>query len=387
MRANPGGVLAPEEVVGRDELIEFLWSTLSRQSVVLTSERRIGKTSVIRKMAQACAARGYVCFLDDIEDLNSPDELVERTYSNVEKLLSKVDRAKLGMWRLLEKLGGTHIGDLGLPQIKIHWKKLLNALIDDLLSFENRNVIFFWDELPLFIYNVARNCGDMTAMEVLDSLRALRHKYPRLRMVFTGSVGIHQVIGSLRRSGYANDPTNDMLLVEVSPLSPADGANLAELLLDGEGIASGANRSGLAGRISEATGHIPYYIHCIVARACGEGSSLSESDVDHHIAELFRDPNDPAHFGYYSSRITTYYSDAALAHAILDIVAASATPIAFANLVNLLKHKIVLDEDPDRIRQELNLLQKDHYVWRLPDGSYDFRYSIVKKWWAFARVS
>jgi len=53
MRANPGGVLAPEDVIGRDKLIEQIWRVLENQSVVLTSERRVGKTSVIRKMVDA----------------------------------------------------------------------------------------------------------------------------------------------------------------------------------------------------------------------------------------------------------------------------------------------------------------------------------------------
>jgi hypothetical protein len=57
MRANPGGILASNEVVGRDELIAEIWRTLAVQSVVLTSERRIGKTSVIRKMADQVTNR------------------------------------------------------------------------------------------------------------------------------------------------------------------------------------------------------------------------------------------------------------------------------------------------------------------------------------------
>jgi hypothetical protein len=37
MRANPGGILAPEEVLGRDLLIKLVWQALKVQSVVLTS--------------------------------------------------------------------------------------------------------------------------------------------------------------------------------------------------------------------------------------------------------------------------------------------------------------------------------------------------------------
>ena len=50
MRANPGGEIAPEEVVGRNRLIRQLWQTLDRQSVILTAERRMGKSCVAKKM-------------------------------------------------------------------------------------------------------------------------------------------------------------------------------------------------------------------------------------------------------------------------------------------------------------------------------------------------
>jgi len=50
MKANPGGQIAIEDVVGRDQLIQTLWDTLEGTSVIMTAERRIGKTSIIRKM-------------------------------------------------------------------------------------------------------------------------------------------------------------------------------------------------------------------------------------------------------------------------------------------------------------------------------------------------
>jgi hypothetical protein len=45
MKTNPGGQLAANEVIGRDRLIAKLWQILERQSLVLTAERRMGKTS------------------------------------------------------------------------------------------------------------------------------------------------------------------------------------------------------------------------------------------------------------------------------------------------------------------------------------------------------
>jgi hypothetical protein len=386
MRANPGGVLASDEVVGRDQLIADIWRALEVQSVVLTSERRIGKTSVIRKMAEQASPAQSLAILRDIEGLRTPEEFVEAVYSDVEKQLGKLDRAKLGLWRLLEKLGGTQIVDVKLPAIKVHWKGLLTALFEDLFEAENRRIIFFWDELPLFIFNVVQSCGEKAAMELLDVLRALRQRHSRLRMVFTGSVGIHQVINSLKKSGYANDPTNDMAIIEVPPLSPPDGIWLAEQLLKGEELSSAELIPELGNEISDATGQIPYYIHVLVSRLRSRVGSVTVEQIRHERDSMIQDPNDPAHFSYYEERLKTYYSpaDVRLAFCALDALCIADRPLPFSELTNLARYKTDVLND-DNMRDVLNVLMKDHYLQRDRDGLYSFRYSIVQRWWRYAR--
>jgi hypothetical protein len=234
MRANPGGTIGLTEIVGRDELVQQLWRILQSQSLVLTSERRIGKTCVIRKMKDESADPGFFCLLRDIEELRSPQEFVEVLYNDVETLLPRGDRARLKFQRLLSKLGGLEIHDIKLPNLTPHWKNLLFALIEDVFENNEKTLVFFWDELPLFINNVCKTSGEGAAMEMLDALRSLRHRHSRLRMVFTGSVGLNLVIKALRRGNYANDPTNDMRIVEVCPLDEPSGISLASLLIEGE---------------------------------------------------------------------------------------------------------------------------------------------------------
>ena|ERR1700678_1149809 len=385
MRANPGGILAPEDVIGRDRLIEELWRVLDYQSIVLTSERRVGKTSVIRKMVNS-AGGDRVCLLRDVEGFRSPTEFIEGVYSDVQPMLSKKERARLAIWGLLGKLGGTEIGDLKLPSIKPHWKNILSALFDDIFTDEKRQVVFFWDELPLFLHSVKSNEGETDAMELLDALRALRQKHFNLRMVFAGSVGIHQVIGSLRKHGYANDPTNDMATIEVPPLENEDGSCLASLLLEGEGIRILDDPTAVAVGISRAAGDIPYYIHYLVSRIRNSGGEIDSGGVEKCLRNLIADPNDPAHFQYYQTRLTTYYgaNEAEIALHALDALAALGRPISFSELLNLVKHKMSSVTE-ELFRQILQVLLKDHYLVRNDKDAYAFRYSIVQQWWAYTR--
>jgi hypothetical protein len=386
MRANPGGTIGITEIIGRDTLVRALWDILSCQSLVLTSERRIGKTCVIRKMKEECHDPNVMCILNDLEALSSPQEFVEALYNDIEGLLAKADRARLKFQRLLSKLGGFEVKDLKIPHLTPHWKNLLFALTEDLFENDDRLIVFFWDELPLFIHKVSKTSGEAAAMEMLDALRSLRQRHSRLRMVFTGSVGLHLVVKALRLGNYVNDPTNDMRIVEVCPLDEPDGVSLAARLIEGEGIELPAS-AGLARAVSQAAGHIPYYIHSLIAQMAGSKTSISEDSVDEHLSSLICNANDPAHFRYYRERLDVYYApeERRIALAALDALARTEQAQAFESLLNLIRHTYP-QAAPDDVRNTLTLLAKDHYISR-PAGpqGYSFRYPIVRQWWKFER--
>ena len=61
MQINPGGRLDIRDVVGRDNEIARYWEILARQGLVLSAERRIGKTHIALKMRDewpTCAGTG-----------------------------------------------------------------------------------------------------------------------------------------------------------------------------------------------------------------------------------------------------------------------------------------------------------------------------------------
>jgi hypothetical protein len=338
-------------------------------------------------MKEECANPGIVCVLRDLEELRSPQEFVEAFYNDIEGLLPGADRARLKFQQLLSKLAGFEVHSLKIPQLTPHRKNLLFALADDLLEDNDRTVVFFWDELPYFIHEVCKTSGEPAAMEMLDALRSLRQRHNRLRMVFTGSVGLHLVIQALRHGDYVNDPTNDMQIIEVRPLDEPDGISLAARLIEGEGIEMPASAS-LARAVSEAAGHIPYYVHCLVARMAGSEVPVSADSVQEHLNSLICDPNDPAHFRHYRERLNVYYApqERAIALAALDALAFADRPQTFDNLLNLIRHTLP-EATPEAVRETLSLLSKDHYLSR-PVGAreYGFRYDIVRQWWKAERA-
>jgi hypothetical protein len=384
MKANPGGQLNPREVIGRDRLIRNLWRVLETRSLVLSAERRMGKTCIIKKMT-AEASPSKLPIYRDLEGIRTPIEFVETLYRDVETYLRKIQRMANRVRAFLNHLGGAEIGSLfKFPPISApHWKALLTNTVEDLVEYQDRDVILFWDEMPLMLFNVRQSAGETVAMELLDVLRSLRQQHLRLRMVFTGSVGLHNVISALKRAGYANDPTNDMDRVDVPPLEMKDATQLAKLLLEGENLTALPE---VATLIAEAVDGVPYFIHHVVDQLAQMEGVIDGPSVSRVVSASLTDPHDRWHMGYYSDRLNVYYSpqEQKLALLTLDVLAFESRALPFNELFNLVKSRLVT-EDAEACRQLLQLLQEDHYLVRDDQGRYLFRFELVKRWWKQSR--
>ena len=111
-----------------------------------------------------------------------------------------------------EQLGSAQIGPVKLPNFSSkQWKQVLGdtvAHLDEIGAIER--VVFLWDELPWMLEIIASQ-NPQEAMELLDTLGALRQQHAeKIRMVFTGSLGLHHIVRGLKEQGYNNTPVNDM---------------------------------------------------------------------------------------------------------------------------------------------------------------------------------
>lgn len=383
MQTLPGAPVPPEEVIGRDELIDHLWSVLRRQSVLLTAERRIGKTSVVRKMC-AETPDGIIAYYRDLEGIKTTAEFAQAVFEDVEGHVAKSKMVAGKTFKLLQHLGGAEFNGVKLPEFAApHWKATLTHAIEDLMENTSQIVVFFWDELPWMVDAIQKNAGETTAMELLDTLRALRQTHPtRLRMVFTGSIGLHHVLSELKKEGYNNAPLNDLYSREVPPLSPEDGQKLASLLLAGEGVAT-SDSEAVAESIASGVDNIAFYIHHVVDRLKMQRATVTPQMVQNTIAAALTDPHDAWDLLHFQSRVRTYYgAREKLVLRLLDEVARS-EPVAFDVLLNAIQSQGATDAE--EVRELLRLLGRDHYLTRRTDGSYEFRYGLIRRWWRLER--
>ncbi len=388
MKANPGGQIDTKSVIGREQLIQLLWETIELQSLIITAERRIGKTTVIKKMRDE-PAKGWVPVFQDLERCHSAAEFAMAVYKEIHQFLSGKGKATRRARELFAALGGTEVGGLfKLPEkAGAPWKDVLTRAVEDLIHENDASgtkLLFLWDEVPFMLANIRNREGEQTAMEVLDLLRALRQTHAGLRMVITGSIGLHHVLTSLKDKNYANSPTNDMAAIDVPPLGERHAIELAALLIEGEALAS-PDRSAVAAAIAREADCFPFYIHHIVKALKIRGLDATPTNVAQVVASQLVDANDPWELLHYRERIPIYYgADHKAVSLLLDQLALEPGTAPVNELLAMLKRATEFD-DRDRLLRLLFLMERDHYLKREEDGRYQFRFPLIRRWWKLNR--
>ncbi len=385
MKANPGGNLDPQQVYGRDALIELLWDRLEMQSILVNAERRIGKTQVLRKMFLQPKA-GWKPILRDLEKLHSAQEFAELVYDDVQQFLGTKEIAKNFVRRFFEE------NETDYVNLKARtWKKLLTSAVSDLMQAEQtERLVFFWDEVPYMLESIRKKDGPGMAAEVLDTIRSLRVEHPKFRVIFTGSIGLHHVLGKLSAAGIPTSAKNDMYSVTVTPLAPSDAESLASDLLRGERIHC-ATIGDAAATIAKEVDYFPFYIHHVVAGLRIEQLSGTEENIKDFVARQLVDASDSWQLAHYRTRLSTYYpddNDANDVACILDVLALTNDPADSNSVDEILEEAFNRGSsitDRNSLLRLLRLMDADHYLSRDTGGGYRFRFPLIRRWWKLDR--
>ena len=379
MKANPGGQIDPKNVVGRDGLIKRIWERLEQQCVVIDSVRRIGKSSVIKKMVAEPPDEWFPIY-QDVESIQSADGFAQNVHNSVQEFLSRLKRSFNFSRAALEKVQLKGVNFKGR-----HWTEILESAVRDTVKTEqDKQLVFFWDELPYMVENIRKAEGEQEASRVLDTLRSLRHQYPEIRMVYTGSIGLHHILAKITATKIPSRPTNDMYEIEVPPLTRRDAEDLAKRLIRGESLRC-TNLNQAASIIASEAGFIPYYIHHIALGLKRDNVSAESRQVKEHVTRQL--VADSWNLAYYRDRIAIYYeeNDAPLVNIILDTLARDDEA---QNIPTLLKTVNALSEDyddHDTLLRVLRLMERDHYLARNSDNTYRFKFPLIRRWWKLDR--
>ena len=388
MKPNPGGIITGDAIIDRVQEIDLIWRALQGKSIVLTSERRVGKSSVLIKMEEN-PKNGWMPILYWVEGIWHPIEFVEGLYDLIIKKGILTDKFYNLKKYYTKYVGGDQIGSWKLPQIQENWKTLLESTIED-ISNANEKVLLMFDELPLMLSHFiqSKDYGPHVGMEFLDTLRGIRNKYEpteKIKFIFCGSIGIHLVIKDLKKNfGYNADPINNMKIVSLSGMHDSGARLLCEKLSEDENYQFD-DMAGIFDYICKHTDNLPFFIQHVFAYLQDlNEKTITEQSIENAIEYLSNDPKDDGFFNHYIDRIKTYYDEGikTLALFILDKACKKEDYWQEGDIINLVKTHQEIDDET--VKEALNLLWSDHYLIRtIKDGKrfYKFKYSILQNWW------
>jgi len=393
-RNLPGGVPEPEELVGREHLIEVLWSQLRTVNIHLVAPRRFGKTGVMRHVLKL-PRDSYLPVYLDVEELSEPQKFAAELLAALlqhDKLRSLIVRAK-ALPSALRQWVTDWVEDIEVESVRIKLRQNLGEAWEEtarklVLEMENADatVVFIIDEFPEFLANVCRKQGDEAARGFLAWFRSVRMRQKdelrRFRFIIGGSTSIDT---TLRRLDVP-DKLNDFFRLAVEPLAPGD----AEALLLGLEQSYGFCLDAAARKtLFELIGApVPYFIHLFVSQIIVDrevrGKLFTPEDVRAVYQGRLLGATCREYFNYYRLRLKRYGADGERAAiAILREIANSPIGrVADSSLYAAYRKARRKGASELEFLEIIADLECDWYVTLdTTTNEYYFRLEIMRAWW------
>lgn len=375
IQANLGGPVDPRDHIGHGDEFAQVLRSVAGVGALVTGDRRMGKTSLLRKVEHVLGPEHVVLRISAETD---DPELFGRRLVDVLRG-HRVFADELARWsvtvdvsykgvRIRREGGSGPAGAADEPDDLFRWAATRAA---------PAKLVVILDEIAVLAVAIERQQPG-GSVEFLRSLRRPRQELDNLAMVLAGSVGLHHAVVD-------TTPVNDLQRVRVGPMAPADAAFLTRCLLLGEQVATEGEEAVVAAMV-EAADAIPYFLHHLAHAAQRRGATLTPAAVWAIRDAALVDPDDPWNLRHYRDRLRDYYGPQhELAGHVLDAVATADGPLDLSQVASRLA-AVELDVRPtrDALLALVERLEADHYLAR--QGVADaFATRIVRDAWRAMR--
>lgn len=371
-----GGIPDLRNLIGRDEQADVIAELLRiSHGVVLTGDRRVGKTSLARLVEARLSAQGVRVARTSAQRESLADFARALHDAILAATPSGAIRRELERWSV-----GVGAGPLTVERDRV------SASLDDLVTRATKGsddvtLVLIVDEVPELARLLdAREPGSGAVL--LGTLRRLRQERSgRLSMLLLGSIGFHHV------SDDAPGTLNDLVQEPVGPITREDAAYLAQCLMLGARVTP-ADDAAVAARIALAAEDIPYYVQQIVFALSKRRGAILPEHVTDIVDRALTDPSDPWNLRHYRQRLQHYYGpdDTDAVETILDRFAAAPGPLTVDEIA---ADPAVAGLDPrpsrSRIVRWIEKLEQDHYLDRVDIARSRWRSELIRRAWLASR--
>ncbi|MXW64711.1 MAG: ATP-binding protein [Bacteroidetes bacterium SB0662_bin_6] len=398
MQSSTGRWVSGENFFNRDRELRILEERIrARNHILLTGQRRMGKTSVARELGRRLEIEGWVFLFTDVEGATCAEDAIaciaEAVYPIrpiMSRFIARMGRLTAGMGRWFKN----NIQEVGAYQFRVGIRAGLNAGNwqrhgEELLracAVQGKPVLLVIDELPIFLKRMLHDeDGFKRVDEFLSWLRSvlqdLGDDSPVL--IVSGSIGLAPLVKQLK----IPDRINHLYPFRLGPW----GRDTSVLCFDQLAASCGLQvEEGVGTAVYDALGMgIPHHVQSFFARlqdhAIMQGRNrVTVEDVDEVYRTELLGPSGQNDLVHYETRLKEALGDERSYSLAMVILAEAATQNVFTSDAQHCLEQLysqMVDDAPGLIVDILDILMHDGYLTAGKDG-YCFPSHLLKDWWA-----
>ncbi|MEW7009973.1 hypothetical protein [Lentilitoribacter sp. EG35] len=194
---------------GREVEIKEIWNRIKiDENLLMLAPRRIGKTVILNELQEQAESNNFHAVIVDVEGYHEEKDFFRQCCASIQEELSFGSQL---MSSLVGKInafvtGKEEIGDWRQLLLQTNWDEFADHLFSHMVAQDDqKNWLILVDELPVFLQTMAQKGKTENLSAFLYSLRRFRQRYPTVRWVFAGSIGLDTVAREFNIEGALND--------------------------------------------------------------------------------------------------------------------------------------------------------------------------------------
>lgn len=353
-------------------------------NVSITAPRRIGKTSLMREVAQRLEDEFLAIHVDLQSALTPQDVVAELSVASREH--RELHRRVLDIFRgALGSLDGLEVRELAVRirnAVATDWRSNADRLLEEFVD-SNPPVVVYIDELAILV-NRLLNGSDYTVTpgrialvdELMSWLRAATIRHARkIRFVIASSIGLAPVLSRARLSATINTFTS----FELAPWDTNTALGALQALANASHIRWG---EGAPEAVIDRLGVcIPHHVqvfwsHLLLDARRHNVFRVNAPDVERVFRADMIGSSGHAELSHYEERLAFMLGEQLLVLAI-DLLseAAIAGPLTIPAV-----RQLAAEFKPKQLREVMDVLLHDGYL-HLEDDVYTFPSAFLREWW------
>ena len=390
MRPTAGRWVCGEDFFDREGELRVLESHVrDHNHLLLTGQRRMGKTSIARELGRRLEQEGWIFLFADVEGSTCAEDAVAAIAKETYRIRPIASRLGDGVKEWL----GENIEEIGAHGFRARIRAGLNAgnwrrLGEKLLhrcAEQDAHVLLVIDELPIFLKRMLHDDGDARRVdEFLSWLRGAIQSFGGGGPVFivSGSIGLQPLVNRLG----IPDRINHFYSVRLRPWDRETSVECFQRLATGEGLRL---EGGVADAVYDMLGlGIPHHVQSFFARirdfATLRGTSaVTVEDVRHVYRTGLLGPFGQNDLVHYETRLKDGLDDETFSIA-MEILAEAATEEVFTRRARRClerQYETLVNDIRGRVADAIEVLVHDGYL-ESGEGGHGFPSRLLRDWWA-----